>query len=197
MNFSASTACRTGQPDPCPHTFTVKELLVEAGADDGDGRIRCPEFTRRIEAALMLDGLRGTGLLARIDSIDRALAAQASTLNAINARQQDTLNGIRTPLEHRAAAGMHAPALYSITRTARTGVRRVRIAVALWCERPTGPHTLGPEGTYTVTEMPAALTRHLHYLHVLITAPGLATPVLGAAGVDLSDHAKDRFEAAA
>jgi internalin A len=185
----------------CTHAFTLEELLAEATANepDADHKVRCPKTRRKIEAALMLDGLRGTGLTAQLDAIGRTLDAQADTLSAVDARQQAELNGIRTLLEHRANAGVHCPALFSIRQTKRTGLlHRAQITVTLWCEWPSGPHLLqGDDGSYTITKMPDALIRYLPYLRHLITALGLAAPALGSAGVALSDQVKDQIEAAA
>ena len=197
--------CRAaGSGGACPHTFTLKELQVEATAGDGDGLIRCPESRQRIEAALMLDGLRGTGLTEHLGAIERTLESQAgtlskvsSTLNAVDARQQAMLNGIRTLLEDRAGTGTRCPGLFSVYQSDRTRwLHRVQIIVTLWCEWPSGPHPLGSEGRYPVTKMPEALVRYLPYLHGMITMLGLASPLLGAAGLTLSDQAKDRIEAA-
>ena len=70
--------------------------------------------------------------------------------------------------------------------------------MTLWCEWPSGPHPLeGDDGSYTITKMPQALIRYLPYLRHLITALGLAAPVLGSAGVALSNQVKDQVEAAA
>ena len=195
-------ACRAGGEAACSHAFTLKELQGEATAEDGDGRIRCPESRRRIEAALMLDGLRGTGLAKHLGAIEHKLDAQAgtlnavsSTLNAVDAREQKILNGIRILLEHRATAGVHCPALYSIQQNDRR-LRRPRISVTLWCEWPSEPHPLGSEGRYTINPIPDALIRYLPYLRGLITVLGLASPTLGAGGIALSNQAKDRLEVA-
>jgi hypothetical protein len=145
----------------------------------------------------MLDGLRGTGLTAQLDAIHRTLDVQAGTLSAIDARQQAELNGIRALLEDRANAGVHCPALFSIRQT-KGRLHQAQVTVTLWCEWPSGPHPLqGDDGSYTITKMPDALTRYLPYLRYLITALGLAAPVLGSVGVALSDQAKDQIETAA
>ena len=139
----------------------------------------------------MLDGLHGTGLTAQYDAIQR-------TLNSIDARQQDELNGIRALLDARATAGVHCPALFTIRQYESKRLHREQVTVTLWCEWPSGPHPLdGDDGSYTVTKMPEALIRYLPYLRYLITALGLAAPVLGSTGVALSDQVKDRIEAAA
>ena len=116
----------------------------------------------------------------------------------IDAHQQAQLNGIRTLLEHRANTGTHCPALFSIRRTDRTGLRHpAKITVTLWREWPFSPHPLtGKNGSYTVTTMPDALIRYVPYLHRLITTLGLGAPVLGAAGIALSDQVKARIETA-
>ena len=192
-------ACQNDPGDACAHAFTLEELLAEATADepDADHKVRCPKTRRKVEAALMLDGLRGTGLTAQLDAIHRALDAQAGTLSAIDARQQAELNGIRALLEDRANAGVHCPALFSI-RQAKGRLHQAQVTVTLWCEWPTGPHPLeGEDGSYTITKMPDALIRYLPYLRYLITALGLATPALGSAGVALSDQVKDQIDAAA
>jgi hypothetical protein len=94
---------------------------------------------------------------------------------------------------------VRCPALFTIRQTKSTGLlHRAQITVTLWCEWPSGPHPLdGDDGSYTITKMPDALIRYLPYLRHLITALGLAAPVLGSAGVALSDQAKDQIEAAA
>ncbi len=201
-------ACRIAEGGTCPQTFTLKRLLLEA-ASPGDGTVLCEESERRIEAALMLDGLRGTGLTAHLDARHRELAASldelrrqttahTGTLTAIDARQQAQLNGIRTLLEHRANTDTHGPALFSIWHTARRGLRPARTTLTLWCEWPAGPHPLTKEnGSYTITRSHEALAHYLPYLRALITTLGLAAPVLGAAGHTLSDLAQDRIEAAA
>ena len=192
-------ACQDDAGGTCAHAFTLEELLAEATADepDADHKVRCPKSRRKIEAALMLDGLRGTGLTAQLDAIHRTLDAQAGTLSAIDARQQAMLNGIRALLEDRANAGVHCPALFSI-RQAKSGLlHRAQVTVTLWCEWPSGPHPLeGDDGSYTITKMPDALIRYLPYLRHLITALGLAAPALGSVGVALSDQVKDQIEAA-
>jgi internalin A len=194
-------ACQDDAGGTCTHAFTLEELLAEATASepDADHKVRCPKTRRKIEAAVMLDGLRGTGLTAQLDAIRRTLDAQAGTLSTVDARQQAVLNGIRALLEHRANAGVHCPALFSIRQTESTGLlHRAQITVTLWCEWPSGPHPLeGDDGSYTITRMPGALIRYLPYLRHLITALGLAAPVLGSAGVALSDQVKDQIEAAA
>jgi small GTP-binding protein len=192
-------ACQNDAGGTCPHAFTLEDLMAEATADepDADGKVRCPKSRRKIEAALMLDGLRGTGLTAQLDAIHRELDVQAGTLSAIDARQQAELNGIRALLEDRANAGAHCPALFSIRQT-KGGLHQAQVTVTLWCEWPSGPHPLeGDDGSYTITKMPDALIRYLPYLRYLITALGLAAPALGSVGVALSDQVKDQIEAAA
>jgi hypothetical protein len=183
----------------CTHAFNLEELLAEATADepDADHKVRCPKSRRKIEAALMLDGLRGTGLTAQLDAIHRTLDAQAGSLSAIDARQQAELNGIRALLEDRANAGVHCPALFTIRQTENGVLHRARVTVTLWCEWPSGPHPLeGNDGSYTITKMPDALIRYLPYLRHLITALGLAAPAVGGAGFELSHQIKDQVEAA-
>jgi internalin A len=191
-------ACQDQAGGVCAHAFTLEELLAEATADepDADGKVRCPRTRRRIEAALMLDGLRGTGLAAELDAIGRALDAQARTLTAIEAAQQAQLNGIRALLEDRGNAGIRCPALFSIGKAGSGPLRRAQLTLTLWCEWPSGPHPLGEDGSYTITRMPAALIRYLPYLRHLITVLGLAVPVLSSAGVALSDQVSDRIDAA-
>jgi small GTP-binding protein len=193
-------ACQDDAGGTCTHAFTLEELLVEATADepDADHKVRCPKSRRKIEAVLMLDGLRGTGLTAQLDTILRTLDAQSSTLNTIDARQQAELNGIRALLEDRANGGTHCPALFSIRQAESGLLRRTQITITLWCEWPYGPHLLeGDDGSYTITKVPEALIRYLPYLRGLIIALGLAAPALGSVGVALSDQAKAQMEAAA
>ncbi len=193
-------ACQDEAGGTCRHAFTLEELMAEATADepDADHKVRCPKSRRKIEAALMLDGLRGTGLTAQLDAIHRTLDAQTGTLSAIDARQQAELNGIRALLETRANAGVHCPALFSIRQTKGGLLHQAQVTVTLWCEWPSGPHPLeGDDGSYTITKMPDALIRYLPYLRHLITALGLAAPALGSVGVALSDQVKDQVEAAA
>ena len=191
--------CRNEAGGTCAHAFTLEELLAEATADepDADHKVRCPKSRRKIEAAVMLDGLRGTGLTAQLDAIQRTLDAEAVSLTAIDARQQAELNGIRALLETRANAGVHCPALFTI-RPAEGGLlHRAQVTVTLWCEWPSGPHLLeSNNGSYTIPKMPDALIRYLPYLRYLITALSLATPALGSAGVTLSDQLKDQVDAA-
>jgi internalin A len=193
-------ACQDENGGTCPHAFTLEELMVEATASepDADHKVRCPKSRRKLDAALMLDGLHGTGLTSQLDAIHHTLDVQGGTLSAIDARQQAELNGIRALLEDRANAGMHCPALFTI-RPARTGVlHRAQVTVTLWCEWPSGPHLLeDDDGSYTITKMPDALIRYLPYLRHLITALGLAAPVLGSAGVALTDQVKAQIDAAA
>ena len=192
-------ACENDAGGTCTHAFTLEELLAEATADepDADHKVRCPKSRRKIEAVLMLDGLRGTTLTAQLDAIQRTLDVQSSTLSTIDARQQAELNGIRALLEDRANAGMHCPALFSVRQTQGGPLRRAQVTVTLWCEWPSGPHPLdGDDGSYTITKMPEALIRYLPYLRHLITALGLAAPALGSVGVALSDQVKDQIEAA-
>jgi internalin A len=192
-------ACQNDTGGTCPHAFTLEDLVAEATADepDADHKVRCPKTRRKIEAALMLDGLRGTGLTAQLDAIHRTLDVQVGTLSAIDARQQALLNGIRALLEDRANAGVHCPALFSIRQT-KGRLHQAQVTVTLWCEWPSGPHPLeGDDGSYTITKMPDALIRYLPYLSYLITALGLAAPALGSVGVALSDQVKDQIEAAA
>jgi len=193
-------ACQDEAGGTCTHAFTLAELMAEATADepDADHKVRCPKSRRKIEVALMLDGLRGIGLTAQLDAIGRALDAQAGTLSAIDARQLAELNGIRALLEDRANAGVHCPALFTIRQTKGGLPRRAQVTVTLWCEWPSGPHPLeDPDGSYTATKVPDALIRCLPYLRHLITALGLAAPALGSAGVALSDQVKNQIEAAA
>jgi hypothetical protein len=193
-------ACQDGTGGTCTHAFTLEELLAEATASepDADHKVRCPRTRRKIEAALMLDGLRGTGLTSQLDAIHSKLDAQAATLTAVDTRQQAVLNGIRALLETRANAGVHCPALFSIRQAQGGLLHRAQLTVTLWCEWPSGPHPLrGDDGHYTITKMPEALIRYLPYLRHLITALGLAAPALGSAGVALSDQVKDQIEAAA
>ena len=193
-------ACQNEAGGTCAHAFTLEELLAEATADepDADHKVRCPESRRKIEAALMLDGLRGTGLTAQLDAIHRTLDAQVGTLSTIDARQQAELNGIRALIEDRANAGVHCPALFTIRQTESGLLHRTQVTVTLWCEWPSGPHPLeGADGSYTITKMPEALIRYLPYLRHLITALGLAAPAVGSTGFALSDQLKDQLEAAA
>jgi len=193
-------ACQNDAGGTCTHAFTLEELLAEATADepDADHKVRCPKSRRKIEAALMLDGLRGTGLTAQLDTIQHTLDVQGSTLSTIDARQQAELNGIRALLEDRANAGVHCPALFTIRQAKGGLLRRAQVTVTLWCEWPSGPHLLdGDDGSYTITKIPEALIRYLPYLRGLITALGLAAPALGSVGAALSDQAKAQIEAAA
>jgi internalin A len=202
--------CQSADGERCLHAFTLEELLAEATADepDADHKVRCPKTKRKIEAALMLDGLRGTGLViqleahhreitANLDALRQQAAAQTSTLTAIDARAQATLNAVRTLLEHRADAGVHCPALFSIQPAGRTRIlRHERLTLTLWCEWESGPHPLdGQDGRYTITKLPQALARYLPYLRHLITALSLATPAL-AAGTALGDRVTAGFQAA-
>ena len=192
-------ACQAEAGGSCSHAFTLDELIAEATADepDADHKVRCPKSRRKIGAALMLDGLRGTGLSAQLDAILYRLDIQGSTLTAIETRQQAMLNGIRGLLETRANAGVHCPALLSIRQAKRGLLHQPQVTVTLWCEWPSGPHPLeGGDGKYTITKMPDALIRYLPYLRHLITALGLAAPVLGSVGIALSDQVKDQVEAA-
>jgi internalin A len=194
-------ACQNQDGGTCAHAFSLEDLLVEATAEEpgADNKVRCPKSRRKIEASLMLDGLRGTGLIAQLDAINRALDTQANTLAAIDARQQAELNGIRALLEHRANAGVHCPALFTIRQSKSASLlHQPQITVTLWCEWPSGPHPLqDPDGSYTITKLPDAFIRYLPYLRYLITAFGLAAPVLGSVGMALSDQVKDQIEAAA
>lgn len=149
-------ACQTEAGGTCTHTFTLEELMAEATADepDADHKVRCPKSRRKIEAALMLDGLRGTGLTAQLDAIRTTIDAQADTLSVIDSRQQAELNGIRALLECRANAGVHCPALFSIRRSEWRLLRPGQITITLWCEWPSGPHPLeGHTGSYTIAKM--------------------------------------------
>jgi internalin A len=193
-------ACQGRTGGTCAHAFTLEELMAEATADepDADYKVRCPKSRRKIEAALMLDGLRGTGLTAQLDAIYRTLDTQVGTLSVIDARQQTELNGIRALLEARANAGVHCPALFGIRQTGGGLLHQAKVTVTLWCEWPSGPHPLeGDDGSYTITKMPDALINYLPYLRRLITALGLVSPALGSAGITLSDQVKDQVEAAA
>jgi hypothetical protein len=133
--------CQEESGGTCGHAFTLEELMAEATADepDADHKVRCPKSRRKIEAARMLDGLRGTGLTAQLDTIQRkldaqadTLSAQSDTLNAIDARQQATLNGIRALLADRANAGVYCPALLTIGQAKTGPLRRARVTVTLW-----------------------------------------------------------------
>jgi len=193
-------ACQAEAGGSCPHAFTLDELIAEATADepDADHKIRCPKSRRKIGAALMLDGLRGTGLTAQLDAILYKLDIQGGTLTAIEARQQAMLNGIRALLGTRANADVHCPALLSIRQAKRGLLHQSQVTVTLWCEWPYGPHPLeADDGSYTITKVPDALIRYLPYLRHLIAALGLAAPALGSAGIALSDQVKDQAEAAA
>jgi len=191
--------CQNESGGTCAHAFTLEELLAEATASepDADHKVRCPKSRRKIEAAVMLDGLRGTGLTAQLDAIQRTLDTEAASLTAIDARQQAELNGIRALLETRANAGVHCPALFTIRPTAGGLLHRAQVTLTLWCEWPSGPHLLaGDDGSYIIPKVPEALIRYLPYLRYLITALSLAAPALGSAGVTLSDQLKDQVEAA-
>jgi internalin A len=193
-------ACESENGLRCVNAFTLEELLAEATAEepDADHKVRCSKSRRRIEAAVMLDGLRGTGLTAELDAIKDRLDAHSSTLNAIEAAHQRGINSLRILLEDRAHAGAHCPALFSITPDGRSRVPRFeRFILSLWCEWPDGPHILDDDaGRYPITKVPAALTRYLPYLRHLITALGLVTPGLASAGIDLSARAQAGIEAA-
>ena len=192
-------ACQDHAGGACAHAFTLEELLAEATASepDADRKVRCPKTRRKIEAALMLDGLRGTGLTAQLDDIRRTLSARHPQRHRRlpAGRPQRHPRPAREPRQRRRAlpgpvqypeAQEHRPAAPS------AGHRDPLVRMAL------GPHPLdGDDGSYTVTKMPAALIRYLPYLRYLITALGLAAPVIGSAGVMLSDQAKDQVEAAA
>jgi hypothetical protein len=193
-------ACENDTGGRCSHAFTLKQLIVEATADepDADHKVRCPNSRRRIHAAKMLDGLRGTGLTAELDALNEKLDAQTSTLTQIDAAMLNTVNGVRTLLEHRAEVGVHCPALFTI-QSANRGrlVRREQLTLTLWCEWPSGPHPLaGEDGQYTISHMSPALTRYLPYLRHLITALGLVAPAFTAAGVTIGDRVQAGIEAA-
>ena len=181
-------ACQNHAGGACAHAFTLEELLAEATASepDADRKVRCPKTRRKIEAALMLDGLRGTGLTAQLDAIRRSPQTplgQASALSAVDASPAGRCSTASAPCSRdRANAGAHCPALFSIRETRSTGLLHpAQVTVTLWCEWPSGPHPLdGDDGSYTITKMPDALIRYLPYLRYLITALGLAAPVSAA-----------------
>jgi len=185
---------RTG----CTHAFDLDELMAEATDPDPDAHhlVRCPKTRKKIEAAVMLDGLRGTGLVAELEAVHQQLAAQDSTLNRIDAGQQVMLNGIRALLEDRANAGVHCPAVFSIRTIGQTRVlRRNRHVLSLWCEWPAGPHLLADgAGDYPIDTIPPALAHYLPYLRSLITILGIAAPGVLAAG--LGDRTQAALEAA-
>lgn len=182
----------------CTHAFDLDELLAEATDPDPDAQhlVRCPKSRRKLEAAVMLDGLRGTSLVAELDAIRHRMDAQDSTLNRIDAEQQAMLNGIRTLLEHRANAGVHCPAVFSIRVVGRTAVlHRDKHVLSLWCEWPAGPHLLDDgAGDYPIDTIPPALARYLPFLRYLIAGLGIVGPGVLAAG--LGDRVQARIEAA-
>ena len=126
-------ACTDASGGGCTHAFTLKALLAEAtdSDPDADHKVRCDVSGRKIEAALMLDGLRGTGLVAEFEAVRRHLNSQDSTLTRIEASQQTVLNGIRLLLEHRAQAGVQCPAVFSIRSVGRS---RILWAAGRWRE---------------------------------------------------------------
>jgi hypothetical protein len=60
-----------------PRLHPQGPLVAEATAvePDADHKVRCPESEHKIEAALMLDGLRGTGMTAQFDRMTAQLDA--------------------------------------------------------------------------------------------------------------------------
>ncbi|MFD0631943.1 COR domain-containing protein [Catenulispora yoronensis] len=183
----------------CSHAFGLDELLAEATDldPDADHKVRCPKTRKKIEAALMLDGLRGTGLIAELETIERHMAAQFNTLNRIDAGQQAMLNGIRSLLENRANAGVQCPAVFSIQARGRTRImRRDKLVLSLWCEWPTEAHVLADGvGDYPINTLPEALLGYLPYLRFLIQGLGILAPTALAAG--LSERVQASIEAAA
>lgn len=194
-------ACQAHDGGRCTHAFTLEELIAEATAaePDADHKVRCPKSRRKIDAAIMLDGLRGTGVVAELDALGRRIAAQTSTLTRIDAGQQAMLNGIRTLLEHRTNAGVTCPALFSIEPAGRTRVlHRQQIAITLWCEWPSSPHPLPDDaGRYILPKMPPALIAYLPYLRFLTATLGLVTPGLTTAGFTLNQRVTSGIDSAA
>ena len=187
-------ACQDDAGGTCAHAFTLEELLAEATADepDADHKVRCPKSRRKIEAALMLDGLRGTGA----DRATRRHPAAHSMPRA--APSAPSTPASRPSSTASAPCSRTAPTPACTARHCSASGRpraaccdRAQVTVTLWCEWPSGPHPLeGDDGSYTITKMPEALIRYLPYLRDLITALGLAAPALGSAGVALSDQVK-------
>lgn len=192
-------ACQDGAGQRCDHAFTLNALLAEATDTDPDAdhKVRCEVSGRKIEAAIMLDGLRGTGLVAEFESVHRRLDTLDTSLSRVEAGQQAMLNGIRTLLEDRANADVRCPAVFSIQADGTSRVlRRDKYKLSLWCEWPSGPHLLDDgAGDYPIDTVPDALARYLPYLRHLISALDLLAPGVVAAG--LGERARGTVEAAA
>lgn len=192
-------ACQDGVGGRCEHAFTLNALLAEATDTDldADHKVRCEVSGRKIEAAVMLDGLRGTGLVAEFESVHRHLDALDSSLSRVEVRQQAMLNGIRTLLEDRANADVRCPAVFSIQATGTSRVlKRDKYVLRLWCEWPSGPHLLDDgAGDYPIDTIPEALSRYLPYLRYLIAALNSVAPGVLAAGA--GERAQGTLEAAA
>jgi internalin A len=193
-------ACQDAAGGHCSHAFALKALLAEATATepDADHKVRCPESGRKIDAAIMLDGLRGTGLVAELDAIHQQMAHMASTLPQIDARLQAIHNAMRTLVADRANAGVHCPALFGIAPAGHTRwLHHKQLTLTLWCEWPSAPHPVDGDGRYTLAEAPPALLGYLPYLRYLIIALGLVNPALATAGIALSGRVTAAIDTAA
>jgi internalin A len=201
-----SCACQEPPATPCDYAFGLDELMVELDDRDGDGKVRCPRSRRKIDARIMLDGLAGSGISRELDLIHRKIDAQADTLDRIDRRQLETLNGIRSLLAYRTQAGVHCPSLFSVTELKRSGVMRKRnLQLSLWCEwpyGPKGPHELKADqgGVYTITSLPLWLRDYLPFLHYLVATLGIAAPVISPAfaafGKQLTDQIRGALDSA-
>jgi hypothetical protein len=192
-------ACQDGAGGHCQHAFTLAALIAEATdpEPDADHKVRCEVSGRKIDAAVMLDGLRGTGVTTEFDVLHQRLDDQDNTLSRIEAGQQATLNGIRTLLEDRATAGVRCPAVFSIRTVGRSLLtRREKHVLSLWCEWPSGPHLLDDgAGDYPIDTIPDGLTRYLPYLRYLLTALEFLAPGVMADG--MGERTRGAMEAAA
>ena len=198
--------CQAQNGGLCDYTFDLDDLTDQM--TDPDSRIgqevRCPRSRTWIDARMMLDGLPGSGINARLDQLARTIADHTKTLSRIDQRQLDTLNSVRLLLARRTQTGVHCPSLFAVEDLGRKGRGHPRrLKVSLWCEwpyAPDGPHPL-PEGQgeYILNSMPAWLRDYLPFLHGLaatlaITVP-MISPSLIALGMHLSDRTRASFEA--
>jgi len=197
--------CQGFPAESCGHAFELEYLIAEAMDTDPESnhKVQCPKTRCRVDARSMLDGLRGSGISKDIDTLLKVVASQSTTLARIDARQLDTLNGIRDLLTRRTQVGVHCPSLFAVEDLGRGGlVRHTQTRISLWCEwpyGPAGPHPLaGNEGVYTLTSMPKWLRDYMPFLQALITTLGIAAPLMApgliAAGVEIGERVKSGYE---
>ena len=174
-------SCNDPADTPCPHRYTLKNLLNVASDDDPDAsrKVYCDDSGRKVDARALLDGLPESRLVERLDTVHDDMTRTTTRI----------LDAVRDLGRQRAQGGIHCPSLFEISEdpSRMPGIHKIRIA--LWCEwpysgdpsnsLPGGPHRLPHDvGVYRLRKLPDGVRLYLPYLKVLSAALGIAVPMI-------------------